>query len=181
MVRLYIHAFPSFEKFGIPLLARMTDFSKGSEIYKQFLKLIDPFLMQADDSSIESDITQNIAHEDEEMEDLVLDSDANLDSESANDLDSISDFEFYLDSGNFLASRIKIQMDEPVPISKSNRLIKVLVTWPKKMIEDYDTSILSLLRDVCEPTLKKPQESVSLYKCVDAFLKEEPLGPEDMW
>ncbi|CAA2980736.1 ubiquitin carboxyl-terminal hydrolase 8-like [Olea europaea subsp. europaea] len=179
--KLYIHAFPSFEKFGIPLLARMTDFSKGSEIYKQFLKLIDPYLMQADDSSIDSDITQNIAHEEEEMEDVVLDSDANLDSESANDLDSISDFEFYLDSGNFLASRIKIQMDEPVPISKSKRLIKVLVSWPKKMIEDYDTSILSLLRDVCEPTLKKPRESVSLYKCVDAFLKEEPLGPEDMW
>lgn len=179
--KLSIHSFPSLEKFGIPLVARMTDFSKGSEIYKQFLQLIDPFLMQADDSSIDSDTTQHISCEDEEMEDVVLDRDANLDSESANDLDSISDFEFYLDSGNVLASRIKIQMDEPVPISKSNRRIKVLVTWPEKMIEDYDTSILSFLRDVCEPTLKKPQESVSLYKCVDAFLKEEPLGPEDMW
>ncbi|KAL2554151.1 ubiquitin-specific protease 8 [Forsythia ovata] len=179
----YIRAFPSFEKFGIPLMARMADFSKGSEIHKQFLKLIDPFLMPAKDSSSDSDTTRNTAHEDEEMEDVVLDEDVNLDGEAVNELDTGSDFEFYLDSGNFLASWVKIQMDEPVSISKSNRLIKVLVTWPEKMIEDYDTSILSLLRDVCEPALmsKKPQESVSLYKCVDAFLKEEPLGPEDMW
>lgn len=28
---------------------------------------------------------------------------------------------------------------------------------------------------------KKPQESVSLYKCLEAFLQEEPIGPEDMW
>jgi hypothetical protein len=29
--------------------------------------------------------------------------------------------------------------------------------------------------------MRMPQESVSLYKCLEAFLKEEPLGPEDMW
>jgi hypothetical protein len=27
--------------------------------------------------------------------------------------------------------------------------------------------------------MRMPQESVSLYKCLEAFLKEEPLGPVD--
>ncbi|KAI3751801.1 hypothetical protein L2E82_22892 [Cichorium intybus] len=31
-------------------------------------------------------------------------------------------------------------------------------------------------------TVKKAkQESISLFSCLDAFLKEEPLGPDDMW
>jgi len=39
------------------------------------------------------------------------------------------------------------------------------------------------LPEVLKPQLyaRRPQESVSLYKCLEAFLKEEPLGPEDMW
>ncbi|KAI4386154.1 hypothetical protein MLD38_004113 [Melastoma candidum] len=28
---------------------------------------------------------------------------------------------------------------------------------------------------------KRAQESISLYKCLEAFLIDEPLGPEDMW
>ncbi|KHN34173.1 Ubiquitin carboxyl-terminal hydrolase 8 [Glycine soja] len=34
---------------------------------------------------------------------------------------------------------------------------------------------------VNKPLTQRMQESVSIYKCLEAFLKEEPLGPEDMW
>ncbi|KAL5147819.1 Ubiquitin carboxyl-terminal hydrolase 8 [Glycine soja] len=32
---------------------------------------------------------------------------------------------------------------------------------------------------VNKPLPQRMQESVSIYKCLEAFLKEEPLGPED--
>lgn len=152
----------------------MSDFSKGSEIHKEFLKLIIPFLLPGEDFLI--DDASWSAHEDEEMEGTVLDSQ----NESENDLDG--DFEFYMENGTY-SSGFRIQMDEPVPILKPDQPIKVLVSWSEKMIQDYDTSILSLLPEVCKTafTSKWTQDSMSLYKCVGAFLKEEPLGPDDMW
>lgn len=172
----YLHSFPSFKKFGTPLVARISDFSKGSEIYKEFLKLISPYLLSSEEFLID-DASRKSAHEDEEIGDTVSDEAVNSKNESENDLDPHSDFEFHMERG------FKIQMDEPVPISKHDQRIKVSVTWSEKMIQDYDTSILSHLPEVCKTDFisKWTQDSISLYKCVDAFLKEEPLGPDDMW
>jgi len=76
-------------------------------------------------------------------------------------------------------------MNEPVTdeTKPPPKLVKVLVTWPDKMIEQYDTSLLSFLPEICKTDFfsKKPQQSVSLYQCIEQFLKEEPLGLEDMW
>jgi ubiquitin carboxyl-terminal hydrolase 4/11/15 len=51
------------------------------------------------------------------------------------------------------------------------------------MLKKYDTNLLGSLPEVFKPQLftKRTQESVSIYKCLEAFLREEPLGPEDMW
>ncbi|CDY16616.1 BnaC09g36570D [Brassica napus] len=48
-------------------------------------------------------------------------------------------------------------------------------------LDVYDTCLLSSLPEVSKFGTKRPQETVSLYKCLEAFLKEEPLGPDDMW
>ncbi|KAL0346940.1 UNVERIFIED_CONTAM: Ubiquitin carboxyl-terminal hydrolase 8 [Sesamum calycinum] len=178
----YLHSFPTFKKFGIPLVARMSDFSKGSEIHNVFLKLIRPFLLPGDDF-LSDGASRKSAHEDEEIEVTVWDEAANSNNESESDSDAHRDFEFYLESRTSYSSGFKIQSDEPVPISKPDQPIKVLVSWPEKMIQDYDTSILSLLPEVCKPASmsKWTQDSISLYKCVETFLKEEPLGPDDMW
>ncbi|KAI3443358.1 hypothetical protein Pfo_000023 [Paulownia fortunei] len=178
----YIHAFSSFKKFGIPLVTRMSDISKGSEMHREFLKLISPFLLPGEEF-LNDDASRKSACENEEREDIVLDEAANSNNEFENDLDAHRDFEFYLENGTFYSSSFKIEMDEAVPISKPDQPIKVLVSWPEKMIQDYDTSSLSLLPEVCKTALmsKWTQDSISLYNCVDAFLKEEPLGPDDMW
>ncbi|KAL2250875.1 UNVERIFIED_CONTAM: Ubiquitin carboxyl-terminal hydrolase 8, partial [Sesamum indicum] len=170
------------KKFGIPLVARMSDFSKGSEIHNEFLKLIRPFLLPGDDF-LSDGASRKSAHEDEEIEDTVWDEAANSNNESESDSDAQRDFEFFLESRTSYSSGFKIQSDEPVPISKPDQPIKVLVSWPEKMIQDYDTSILSVLPEVCKPASmsKWTHDSISLYKCVETFLKEEPLGPDDMW
>ncbi|KAL0446556.1 UNVERIFIED_CONTAM: Ubiquitin carboxyl-terminal hydrolase 10 [Sesamum latifolium] len=65
-----------------------------------------------------------------------------------------------------------------------SRLIKVMLDWTEKEHELYDASYLKDLPEVHKSGLlakKTKQEAISLFSCLDAFLKEEPLGPDDMW
>ncbi|KAL6521225.1 hypothetical protein OROGR_017794 [Orobanche gracilis] len=177
-----VYSFSSLKKFGIPLVAKISDLSKGSEIREQFLNLIKPFLLSGNELLSDDDASRKSTLEDEVIDDAFLDEASILNNESKNELD----FEYYLENRSYYyhSSDIKIQMDEPVPISSSfDQPINVLVSWPEKMIQNYDTSILSSLPTVCKNGFmsKWTQDSISLYNCVDAFLKEEPLGPDDMW
>ncbi|GAV75105.1 UCH domain-containing protein/DUSP domain-containing protein [Cephalotus follicularis] len=69
-------------------------------------------------------------------------------------------------------------------ILKYGQVLKVLLDWTDKEHESYDASYLKDLPVVHKTgfTVKKTrQESISLFSCLDAFLTEEPLGPDDMW
>lgn len=60
--------------------------------------------------------------------------------------------------------------------------IKLFLNWSQREHEIYDASYLENLPGVHHSGNKKTrQEPVSLFSCLDAFLKEEPLGPDDMW
>lgn len=171
--------------FGTPLVARLSDLTNGSDIRKLFLKLLDPFLMPVEDDSNYTDEVGKMDNQDSVVEDVtssrVSDNDAVSDGSETGDEPHLSDdFRFYrLDS----IRPTEIKMNEPLSISDFANLLTIRVQWPEKMIEKYDTCLLSSLMEVCKPQLftRMPQESVSLYKCLEAFLKEEPLGPEDMW
>lgn len=67
---------------------------------------------------------------------------------------------------------------------KPARKVKVMLDWTDKEHELYDSSYLKDLPDVHKSGIlakKTKQEAISLFSCLDAFLKEEPLGPDDMW
>lgn len=69
-------------------------------------------------------------------------------------------------------------------VIKPSAHIKVFVDWTEKEYELYDASYLSDLPEVHKTgfTVKKTrQEAISLFSCLEAFLTEEPLGPDDMW
>ncbi|KAL8200955.1 hypothetical protein R6Q57_012294 [Mikania cordata] len=69
-------------------------------------------------------------------------------------------------------------------IVKPSKVVKVIMDWTDKDHDSYDASYLKDLPMVHKPglTVKKTKpESISLFSCLDAFLKEEPLGPDDMW
>ncbi|XP_044498409.1 ubiquitin carboxyl-terminal hydrolase 8-like isoform X3 [Mangifera indica] len=171
-------------QFGTPLVARLTDLTNGSEICNMFLKLLDPFLMPVEDVLIDLDDTGNIDDEDTVAEDsyspTILDNDAGSDTEIGDEILLSPDFQLYYMGGQ---EETQIKMNEPISISEFNKPLNIIVNWSDKMSEKYDTHLLSSLLDVFKPQLwtRKPQESVSLYKCLEAFLKEEPLGLEDMW
>ncbi|XP_062167750.1 ubiquitin carboxyl-terminal hydrolase 8-like [Alnus glutinosa] len=173
---------PRWKTFGIPLVARLCDLSYGSDIRKQFLQLLNPFLMPIEDvlNDYDDDV-RNLANEDSEMEDAtsstVLDAETGLDCGTQDETQLGADFMFYK------GPRSEIKTNEPILVSGLTKELEVLVLWSDKMIEKYDTGPLSSLPEVFKPQrfMRRHQESASLYKCLGAFLKEEPLGPEDMW
>ncbi|XP_075508702.1 LOW QUALITY PROTEIN: ubiquitin carboxyl-terminal hydrolase 9-like [Primulina tabacum] len=74
-----------------------------------------------------------------------------------------------------------IMKDSPL---RPARLIKVMLDWTEKEQDLYDAIYLKDLPVVHKSEVlakKTKQEAISLFSCLDAFLKEEPLGPDDMW
>jgi ubiquitin carboxyl-terminal hydrolase 4/11/15 len=74
--------------------------------------------------------------------------------------------------------------DKVVKLSPSSAKVLVYIDWSQKLLEKYDTHPLETLPEVLKygPVTKKARtEPLSLYTCLEAFLREEPLVPEDMW
>ncbi|KAK6145183.1 hypothetical protein DH2020_022003 [Rehmannia glutinosa] len=74
--------------------------------------------------------------------------------------------------------------DKVVKLSSSSMSILVFVDWSQKLLGSYDTSHIENLPEVCKyghVSKKARNEPLSLYTCLEAFLREEPLVPEDMW
>ena len=133
-----------------------------------------------------NETTNTESEEIKEIEDA-LSPDSNTCTQNGDLLDGEAqfdcDFEFYLadEQGNVRGPQIA--MDEPVNAKAMTGLLSVIVHWADKMVEEYSQQLNCSLPEVFKSgyLMKRPQESVSLYKCLEAFLKEEPLGPEDMW
>ncbi|PSS09582.1 Ubiquitin carboxyl-terminal hydrolase [Actinidia chinensis var. chinensis] len=78
---------------------------------------------------------------------------------------------------------LSVGEDKAVKLS-SSRSILVFIDWSGKLLKNYDTHYLENLPEVFRigPVMKKARnEPLSLYTCLEAFLREEPLVPEDMW
>ncbi|KAL2331868.1 hypothetical protein Fmac_019449 [Flemingia macrophylla] len=166
--------------FGIPIVARLCNVTNGSDLCNLYLKWFHP-LQNSIEEAFENCVVSKKTEEVAETEEVTTPS---LDS-NANELDSPSNagIEFYITDEKGTIKNSKILMNEPLEISGELRLLHVLACWSEKQIKKYDTQLYSSLPEVYKSSFlaKRPQESVSLYKCLEAFLQEEPLGPEDMW
>jgi ubiquitin carboxyl-terminal hydrolase 4/11/15 len=63
-------------------------------------------------------------------------------------------------------------------------IMRLLMGWSVREYEIYNLKYMEDLPDVFKPgfmSKKTRQEAVNLFSCLDAFLKDEPLGPDDMW
>ena len=79
---------------------------------------------------------------------------------------------------------LSVGEEKAIKLSSSSMSILVFVDWSCKFLEKYDTHYLENLPEVFKygPVTKKARtEPLSLYTCLEAFLREEPLVPEDMW
>lgn len=89
-------------------------------------------------------------------------------------------FQLFLTDGTGLS----LKSNEKDSLIKPSQLVKVFLDWSDKEHEIYDSSFLKDLPEVYKTGFsakKTRQEAISLFSCLEAFLTEEPLGPEDMW
>lgn len=122
-----------------------------------------------------------------------LTSEAVDDPSNSYNLRSMDNTELEESSSRELSFHLFIALDERghtcKPLEKfcslnSGKNIKVFLDWTEKEDELYDAGYLKDLPEVHKTgnTAKKTrQEAISLFTCLEAFLKEEPLGPSDMW
>lgn len=160
--------------------------ANGSDIREVYDKLLAPFLVPEEGLIDNNDSSGNSANE---VSTDVCNTNNTRSSGSPetsdkeeSDAQSGADFQFYFTNEKGAEKGSEIGMDELVMPTPMPERLYVLVSWSEKMVKRY-IQTLGLLPEVFKSAFftKKPQESVSLYKCLEAFLKEEPLGPDDMW
>ncbi|XP_078162483.1 ubiquitin-specific protease 8 isoform X2 [Carex rostrata] len=181
------------EGFGVPLVAKLPDKIDGPELRRMYMKLLNPFLRKkscfstssiSDDSQDDSNSTNSSTSIDSsdisDSSDECMNIEDNLTFFLANEKGHISQTE---------QSKSKINMDQPSEALLETHLPKnrlhVVVQWQVMGLAQYDMELLSCLPEVYKelPVHRrlKDQESVTLYQCLDKFINEEPLGPDDMW
>ncbi|XP_006592791.1 ubiquitin carboxyl-terminal hydrolase 8 isoform X2 [Glycine max] len=169
----------NWKAFGIPVVDRLYSVTNGSDLRNLYLKWFYPFQNPIEEA-LENCLVSKETEEDAETEVTTPSLGSNV-----NELDTPSDggMEFYVTDEKGTIKNSKILMNEPLAINGDLRLLHVLVCWSEEQLKIYDTQLCSSLPEVFKSGFlaKRPQESVSLYKCLEAFLQEEPLGPEDMW
>ena len=105
--------------FGIPLVTRWSSISCGyDDVQKEFLKLINPFLMRTEgvlDEYDKNDGVKKRVSEHDELGDATnsatMGNDADSNSGTEDDIHSSTDFEFYLQG----LERAKIIVNKPLP------------------------------------------------------------------
>lgn len=174
----------NWKPFGIPLAAHCRVL-KGSDIRSLYLQLLTPFLVQngaqADALNFDRCCIEVCTDMEPDNKRVNVFPESIAEENAAEHLDM--EFHFYLSDDKATTRGPEIVMNEQLQSTDIPGRLNVLVSWSPKMLEKYNTSLFSSLPEVFKSGFfgKRPQESVSLYKCLEAFLKEEPLGPEDMW
>ena len=95
----------------------------------------------------------------------------------------VEDFEFYLKGERGDVQQQKIEINELDLLETIPSRLHVNVHWQQNASRQYAASMLNNLPEIhkLELTPKGTEDSIALHGCLEAFLKEEPLGPEDMW
>ncbi|XP_012439858.1 ubiquitin carboxyl-terminal hydrolase 9 isoform X1 [Gossypium raimondii] len=172
------------ELFGTPLVTYLVaDQSSGADIEAAVSKVLSPF----------KKISSAKAHVGKENG-ILLDG---LDEEcSCSDAQSVENAELEGTSCTDLSIPLRLTDDRVMNFNAFKKdtlfesgkiigkLLRVVLDWTDKEQELYDSSYLKDIPEVYKAGLaakKTQQEAISLSSCLDAFLIEEPLGPDDMW
>ncbi|TYG42753.1 hypothetical protein ES288_D12G282800v1 [Gossypium darwinii] len=172
------------ELFGTPLVTYLVaDQSSGADIEAAVSKVLSPFKKTSSAKAHvgkENGILLDGLDEECSCSDAQSVENAELEGTSCTDLS----IPLRLTDGrvmNFNAFKKDTLFESGKIIGK---LLRVVLDWTDKEQELYDSSYLKDIPEVNKAGLaakKTRQEAISLSSCLDAFLIEEPLGPDDMW
>ncbi|MBA0718816.1 hypothetical protein Golax_006544 [Gossypium laxum] len=172
------------ELFGTPLVTYLVaDQSSGADIEAAVSKVLSPFKKISTAKAYvgkENGILLDGLDEECSCSDAQSVENAELEGTSCTDLsiplrltdDRVMNFNAFKKDTLFESGKI------------IGKLLRVVLDWTDKEQELYDSSYLKDIPEVYKAGLvakKTRQEAISLSSCLDAFLIEEPLGPDDMW
>ncbi|KAK4795653.1 hypothetical protein SAY86_027979 [Trapa natans] len=169
--------------FLTPLVMHLGDSLTGADIEKAISRMMYPLKRTCSPCKIDNGFASKTSDEpfDNSSDDSGL---MNHEMLETDDEDSFTgELAFHLS----LVEDTRASVTKPIQkdtIIKPALTVKVLLDWAEKEHQLYDSSYLKDLPEVHKSgfTVKKTkQEAISLFSCLDAFLKEEPLGPDDMW
>ncbi|XP_062188295.1 ubiquitin carboxyl-terminal hydrolase 8-like [Phragmites australis] len=202
---------PQMKEFEAPLLAALPEMVNGLSLRSIYLKLLNPFrlskgtssrndcaesngnspdLMDAVPSGSDSNV-QNAQLEDDpesshESESEIMERPSELcdgGTADSNKEAHMEEFEFYLKNERGDGQQQNIKISELDLLETAPNRLLVNAHWQCNALRQYDTSMLNNLPEIHKLELipKGTEDPVALHGCLEAFLKEEPLGPEDMW
>ncbi|KAI5071347.1 hypothetical protein GOP47_0013598 [Adiantum capillus-veneris] len=97
-------------------------------------------------------------------------------------------FKFWFAQTSCMDNLVLIDLSKLLPSvfhsSQPNTKIHAVVEWSEKAMEFYDLSQFEGMPEAFSSKCSMKavrQDAISLHGCLDAFVKEEPLGPEDKW
>ncbi|KAK9089666.1 hypothetical protein Scep_028748 [Stephania cephalantha] len=189
------HSSKIWKPYGSPLVSLISrdDRLTGGDVQSMVLKMLNPMLRtrgpgQPDNllnsRAIETtsqcqDVGSNEAGADSDASDCVVRGEIKLNMVDA-DKFSLQ----FLDENNAFID-LSLEEEKPIKLTSSSSVyIPIFIDWSEKQLEKYDTHYFENLPEVLKygPALKKARtEPLSLYSCLEAFLREEPLVTEDMW
>lgn len=200
---------PQVREFEAPLLAAVPEEISGLSLQDIYLKLLSPFqlsngasllndCMESNSDSVDTPSDSgSINFQNSQLEDgpesnhcsaseceVTKGPDDLYDGGSGSNKEAHMDFEFYLKSERGEGQQQKIEINElHLLLETAPSRLHVNVHWLQNASRKYATSMLNNLPEIHKLELipKGTEDSVALHGCLEAFLKEEPLGPEDMW
>uniref|UniRef100_A0A0E0HFB5 Ubiquitin carboxyl-terminal hydrolase n=1 Tax=Oryza nivara TaxID=4536 RepID=A0A0E0HFB5_ORYNI len=152
----------AWKPYGVPLLAQVSrnETVTGMHIHEMVRKMLAPMQKnQESQHSVQSSVSTRTQtyHTDSTKFQLQLIDDSNTTIEQSNDT---------------------------IRVPQSSLAAVIFVNWSKADLKKLNTHHLENLPEVFKyapPAKRTRGEPLSLYSCLDAFLREEPLVPEDMW
>ncbi|KAM0892059.1 hypothetical protein ACQ4PT_026009 [Festuca glaucescens] len=153
----------SWKSYGVPLLAQIcrNETVTGSDIHEMACKMLVPMLRNqvSQHSAVQSSLSTRTQsyHTDNSKFQLQLIDDSNT---------------------------VVEQTDYGIRVPQSSVATVIFVNWSKSDLKKLNTNHLEHLPEVFKyapPAKRTRGEPLSLYACLDAFLREEPLVPEEMW
>ncbi|WCJ28722.1 Ubiquitin carboxyl-terminal hydrolase 5 [Euphorbia peplus] len=181
-----------WKPYGTPLLSKIScdDLTTRGDVQTVVHKMLTPFLkaessryadiMNSDKSLVASDVSHDRNSEgacnNHASDSLTADGSGSKVSSLKLPLRLIDESNRCID--------LSVGEEKAIKLSGSATTIVVYLDWSQELLDKYDIRSLENLPEVFKygPVSKKARtEPLSLYTCLEAFLREEPLVPEDMW
>ncbi|KAJ8458085.1 hypothetical protein OPV22_031011 [Ensete ventricosum] len=179
----------AWEFYGIPLLASISrdESVTGAAIHEILQRMLAPMLgseelqpLSMSDSSINA---ASHSHQDRANK-ACLDSDESQLKDQELNCQLESTHKMHLQLVDETNAQVDLSsVENPIMMPGSSTLV-LFINWSKEDRKRYDTHHFENHPEVFKyvPAPKRTRgEPLSLYACLDAFLREEPLVPEDMW